>query len=403
MTVTQTGRRVVLVGLVALVAALLPFSATQAQDAGPIYADLDLSDTSTTSESVQTSILYSQLTFPDSVTDTVDDVILATDRDGADALSSGVIADNSPLLYINPLIGPEPAHVVEIQRLSPSRIIIIGGEDAISTTIEGNLAGSLGVDVVRLGGDTRIETANAVADFLYCRADSSSSTADYCDDTNNDTNDTPNDSAIHLSRAFGTDGIGGNSSLAFADAAGLGAWAAQSGVATVLTATDSVTDSTAAFYLDTTNDSVTRSVTIGGPAAVSDAVLATLATTYGQDVDTRVSMPDMDNRAGTAIAVNNARGLDTASDSLLGVVFVEGYTGDFYIDAYALAGLAGNNDHAVVLVNDGVLPPESLAYVAELDFEELNIFASPNVSDAGITAIEAATSQDLEPTPYEDL
>ena len=399
MTVTQTGRRVVLVGLLALVAALLPFSATQAQDAGPIYADLDLSDTSTTSESVQTSILYSQLAF-----DTSNDVILATDADGADALASGSIADNAPLLYVDPDLGPEAAHVAEITRLGATRVIIIGETDAIDTATETTLTG-LGLATLRLGGDTRIETANEVADFLYCRNDSSSSSEGNCEDTRTDSGvlesgDTANDTAIHLSRAFGTPT---DPSAAFADAAGLGAWAAQSGVATVLTDTDVVLPSTAAFYLDTTNDTVTRSVTIGGPAAVNEAVLATLASQYDQDVDTRVSMPDMDNRAGTAIAVNNARGLDTASDSLLGVVFVEGYTGDFYIDAYALASLAGNNDHAVVLVNDGELPPESLSYLADLDFTELNIFASPNVSDAGVDAIEAATSTTLTPVPYAGL
>ncbi|MEE8602928.1 cell wall-binding repeat-containing protein [Euzebya tangerina] len=413
MTVTHIGRRLVLVGLLALVASLLPFSASQAQDDSDdsgdtenVYLDLDLSDTSTTSESVQTSILFSQLQFPDTDTpgDTLaDDVILATDADGADALAAGSIQDNAPLLYFNPDTGVETAHIQEITRLGASRVIIVGESDAIDTATETAING-LGLLTVRLGGDTRIETANEVADFLYCRNDSSSSTEGNCEDSRTDTgfvesDDTANDTAIHLSRAFGT---ATDPSAAFADAAGLGAWAAQSGVATVLTDTAQVLPSTAAFYMDTTNDSVTRSVTIGGPAAVSDAVLDTLEEEYDQDVDTRVSMPDMDNRAGTAIAVNGARGLDTGSDSLLGVVFVEGYTGDFFIDAYALAGLAGVNDHAVVLVNDGMLPPESLAYVEALDFTGLNIFATPNVSEDGIAAIEAATGQTLDTLTYSD-
>lgn len=123
----------------------------------------------------------------------------------------------------------------------------------------------------------------------------------------------------------------------FADASGFGAWTAQSGVQTVLTQTDALPSATQDFYH--ANEGVTLSVAIGGTSAVSKDVLSTLESDFGQDTR-RVNDLQADNRAGTAVAINDARDLDPAD--LDGIVFVDGYADWFFIDAYSLAGPGRN-------------------------------------------------------------
>lgn len=356
-------------GAVAIALALVPLaSPAGAQPGPPTQLDLEINEGLDISDALQTSILFSQLQFSDGG---VDDVVLTTSETGADALSSGVLAEDTPILYFDPTEGVNDAHVDEIERLGASNVIIVGGVDRIPADVEDALE-DLGLTTERLDGVTRIETAHAVAAYHFA-------------------NDTGADTAsVHVSRAFGTET---NDDTAFADAAGLGAWAAQSDVATVLTQVEELSQSNREFY--TAFDNIDTSVAVGGTEAVSDNVLQTLEEEFDQTTD-RVNSPDNDNRAGTAVAVNEARGLDPAT--VEGIIFLDGYADDFFIDAYVLAGLAANNNHAVLLTNGDDLPPETQAYVDAITATQaLDLIATPNVTDVAVDAIEDATGATLEP------
>jgi putative cell wall-binding protein len=56
-----------------------------------------------------------------------------------------------------------------IRRIDPDEIIIVGGSDAVSTTIETQAVRLIGgdrKDITRLAGQTRYDTARAIADAL---------------------------------------------------------------------------------------------------------------------------------------------------------------------------------------------------------------------------------------------
>ncbi|WP_370324294.1 cell wall-binding repeat-containing protein [Euzebya sp.] len=251
----EGARRHVIATLLALIAGVLAAVPSAAQDEGATLVDFDIVE-GDVSVGVQTSIMASRAAF-----DAADTVLLATSADGADALASGVLQDESPLLYVDPAEGVTADHTAELERLGAETVVIIGGEAAVSADVEAAISDA-GYTVERLAGPARIETANAVAAY---------------EDT------LEADTAVHVSRAFGTED---NPDTAFADAAGLGAWAADSGVVTVLTQTDAVPAATGDVY--EANPQVTTSVAIGGEAAVSDDVLSTLSEEYGQDTATRV-------------------------------------------------------------------------------------------------------------------
>ncbi len=102
----------------------------------------------------ETSALISARNFP-----TADTVIIATGEKFADALSSSGLAGctEGPVLLTRR--AGLPATVSnEIRRLGASTAIIVGGVDAVSPTVAGQLY-ALGLSVQRIGGATRYETA----------------------------------------------------------------------------------------------------------------------------------------------------------------------------------------------------------------------------------------------------
>lgn len=376
MTVTDTARRFALVAMVAMIAALLPLSAASAQDetpddGGADYIDLVINDEFDASDALQTSILTSQLTFEDGGADTV---LLTTSEDGADALSAGVLADEASLLFYNDADGVEQAHVDEITRLGADTVVIIGGEARIPESVVDELE-ELDLTVIRLSGVDRISTGNEVLE--------------YAQETRPDHF---NDEAVHFSRAFGTET---NQQTAFADAIGLGAWDAQGGAGTLLAPMDPellVPEYPTVEYVTEVNPQNEIIVPIGGEAAVPQAVIDVMVNEYDQEARDRVFLESNNNRAGTAVAINNARGLD--ADNLAGVVLVDGFADDFFIDAYALSGLAANNDYAVLLTNGDELSPETESYLTGMDFAQsepgtVDVICMPNVNSAAcISGVE---------------
>lgn len=382
MTITKTGRRVAFLGLLALVVAILPLTAASAQDEeAAAYIDFDINEEVEASDALQTSILASQQAFPDGT----DTVLLTTSEDGADALVSGVLANDAALLYYNSDEGVVDAHVEEITRLGATEVIIIGGEERIDGDVETALT-DMGLNVTRLAGDERISTANEVLA--------------YAEDNRDDFNET----ASHLSRAFGTDD---NSQTAFADAVGLGAWDAQGGAGTVLAPSDADVLSedypTTQYFTDVNPENETI-VPIGGEAAVPAGVVDYLTGEPAeQTAGDRVENEDANNRAGTAVAINEARGLDAGD--LAGVVVVDAFADNFFIDAYATSALAGNNDYAVVVSNGDELSPETAEWLGSPAFAQndgtTDVICMPKTS--GEACAEAVTATGGDPEDIETV
>ncbi len=110
-----------------------------------------------------TSIAISRSSFPTrSAT-----VVLATGVNFPDALGGGFLAGayEAPILLVPGKNASLPASLtIEIQRLGPSRIVILGGTLAVSAGIESAVRAFPGVNTVkRIGGASRFDTADLVA------------------------------------------------------------------------------------------------------------------------------------------------------------------------------------------------------------------------------------------------
>ena len=110
----------------------------------------------------QTAIVTSQETFRGGA----ETVVIATGENWPDALGGSALAGT---MYGPILLSPKdalPADVLaEIERLNPSSAYVLGGEGALSDDVYDELTGLLGsMNVTRLGGADRYETAEIIAD-----------------------------------------------------------------------------------------------------------------------------------------------------------------------------------------------------------------------------------------------
>ena len=96
--------------------------------------------------------------------DRADTVVIATAATFADALAGAplAVAEGAPLLLTEP-DALSMATQAEIDRLGATDAVLLGGEAALSATVADDLE-ALGLDVERIGGETRYETAGLVAD-----------------------------------------------------------------------------------------------------------------------------------------------------------------------------------------------------------------------------------------------
>ncbi len=98
---------------------------------------------------------------------TTDTVFLATGLNYPDALGGGPVAalNNSPILLTQKNAVPG-ATSAALHRLSPSRVVLLGGTAVISTTVENDLR-SRYPEVIRLAGSDRYATAAAVSKWHF--------------------------------------------------------------------------------------------------------------------------------------------------------------------------------------------------------------------------------------------
>lgn len=284
---------------------------------------------------VDVTVELSRATFPDEGADVV---LIGRSDVFADSLASGVLQDEGPLLLV-PTEGPVPAAVMaEIERLGAGQAVVLGGEAAVSTAVADELT-SAGLEVDRVSGPSRIETAVAVAG----RAAGATT-------------------AI-LARAGGVEG---NPTSGFADTLAAGGWAAATGWPVLLTQSDVLTTSTREYLA---SSAITTVNIVGGTAAVGEAV-ATALRDMGMTVN-RVAGPD---RAATAVAIADARGSASAAD-VSRVVVVDGFSDDAWAAGFGSAAMSaggavdpdtGAREDApapVVLGNTDSLPPATSDYL----------------------------------------
>ncbi len=136
-------------------AAVGPLQTGVAQEAGADAAEVvRVGGTSR----VDTAVAASRAYF-----DMADEIILATARNYPDALAAGPLArvQRGPILLTEPGALPDSV-AAEIRRLGATRVTIVGLEGAVPSNVESDVR-ALGVEVRRLGGVDRYETARLIA------------------------------------------------------------------------------------------------------------------------------------------------------------------------------------------------------------------------------------------------
>ncbi|NYF09532.1 putative cell wall-binding protein [Leifsonia sp. AK011] len=111
----------------------------------------------------ETAVKISQQSYPD----TAPVVYVANGRDYPDALSAGPAAafQGGPLLLVTPGGIPETV-AAEIARLSPAKIVVVGGEPSVSASVYTQLT-AMTDSITRLGGADRYETSRMLAEYAF--------------------------------------------------------------------------------------------------------------------------------------------------------------------------------------------------------------------------------------------
>lgn len=300
-------RRMALLVVAALCAAMLPMGA------GPALAAAGDRWTLAASDAVTAAIAVSRHAFPSGAPS----ALLARADTFPDSLASGVLQREGPLLLTDSTeLSDETA--TELARLGTRRITILGGTNAVSSTVA-NALNELGISVTRIAGSTRVDTAVAIASTR------------------------PVTPTVLLARAFG----GSDPTQGFADALAAGAWSARAGMPILLSETEQLSASTKAYLASRLPVTV---VMIGGTAALSSTVEKDLLA-LGAGVR-RVAGTE---RAATATAIAAAQGFANSND-VSRVVLVDGRGDSAWAAGFASAALAAQQSTAVLLAETDALP-----------------------------------------------
>ncbi|WP_246569777.1 cell wall-binding repeat-containing protein [Lentibacillus saliphilus] len=248
-----------------------------------------------------------------------DTVILARGNDYADALSGVPLAyqyDAPILLTSSAQLNPRVLD--EITRLNAQHIIILGGTQAVSEDIEQTLEDE-GLTVDRLSGQSRYETASAIAEHIA-----------------------PNG----VEKAVVVNGMN------FPDALSVASYAAQDQMPILLTRTDTLPEATTSII---SSLGIEETIIVGGTVAVSNEVAEVLP--HAQRIEGH-------NRYATNIALANHFEVSNPHMYIA--------TGRDYADALSGAVLAAKEDSAILLTGSNV-PDELSAYLVEQDVHRVSV------------------------------
>jgi len=251
-------------------------------------------------DAVGTSLQISRRAFPTGA----DTVIIATNANFPDALAGAPLAYKyqAPIL-LSPSSGLTDEVRVEIKRLKPRIIYLLGGTAVLNPGIENELSALY--EVKRLAGVTAYGTAEAIAEELGTRG-----------------------------KAVLTSGQN------YPDALSIAPWAAQQGIPILLTRATSLPSETEKALEQL---SVVETEVIGGEAVVSQAVMN--------------QIPDPTRLSGWTQYDTSAKVL-TTHPPLGGTVYLA--TGENYPDALTGAVLAAQGNSVLVTVPTSTPIPESL-------------------------------------------
>ncbi|MCS5716173.1 cell wall-binding repeat-containing protein [Herbiconiux sp. CPCC 205716] len=260
----------------------------------------------------------------------------------ADALSAGPAAakDGGPLLltHRDELTADTAA---ELQRLSPGRIVVVGGEKAVSDGVLDTLAGI--APVQRFAGADRFAVSRAVLDTVFG----------------------PETSGLYLATG-----------AAFPDAlaAGAAAGAAREPVLVVDGRASALDDATGAALSALPLD---RVAIVGGPAAVSEGL--------ADDVAAIAPV----QRYGGADRFEVAAALNAAVFDFAPEAFVA--TGADFPDALAGSAWAGRTRAPLYVTRPGCLPAEALAAMRGQDVSSITVLGGPLAVADPVLALETCT------------
>ena len=257
-------------------------------------------------------------------------VYLATAYNFPDALAGGTGAarTNGPIL-LSEVDSVPAATVDEIRRLNPSRVVILGGEAALAPTVEQDLS-EFGVDVVRLAGRDRYDTAAQISRMHF---------------------------EPGVRYAFVTGGLDFTAAIAGAPAA------AQAESPMVLTRPDSLPAYTRDELVRLRPDVI---IVLGGTGVVGASVEQELAAYAASG---RVERLAGDDAYGTAVAISAWAQQDGSATAYLA-------TSGTYVDALAGIAVAARDGAPILLVGDD-LDPVVEAELERLGAEEVVALGGP--------------------------
>jgi subtilisin family serine protease len=267
-------------------------------------------------------------------------VYVASGEAFPDALAGAALAasQGAPVLLTAARSLP-PATAGALERLQPERIVVLGGEGAVTPDVVSRL--ETYAAVTRLKGDDRYGTASAIAQKMM--------------------------------EGVSTDTVYVASGAAFPDALAGAALAGSTGQPVLLTARDTLPTATAA-RLSTLRPA--RIVVLGGTGAVSNAVRDRLAD-YTSGAVTRIFGVD---RYATAAAVAGTFGTGVPA------AYVANGTG--FADALAGAALAGSQGSPVLLTKPTSVPTATAGRLRQLQTDAVIVLG-------GTGAVSTATARAL--------
>nr|WP_039813873.1 cell wall-binding repeat-containing protein [Jeotgalibacillus malaysiensis] len=228
-----------------------------------------------------------------------DAVVIAVGTNFPDALAGTPLAHklNAPIILSTP-DRLSPSAYYEIKRLNPSKAIVLGGHPVINSFVDRQLGG-LGIEVERISGNNRYETAANIAD------------------------------RIGGSKAVVASGA------SFADSLAIASYAAEQQIPILLTPPDELHPSVKAALQGKSSTYV-----VGGTAAVSDTVVNQLPAPQ------RIAGKDRYETATKVIETFYPSSLETATVA----------TGQAFADALTGSTYAANKSQPVVLTRQNSMP-----------------------------------------------
>ncbi|MEW5991008.1 MAG: cell wall-binding repeat-containing protein [Chloroflexota bacterium] len=278
----------------------------------------------------------------------IDVAYVATGADFPDALAAAAVAGaaRAPVLLVSRSAIPA-ATAAELQRLNPTRIVVVGGPAAVSDPVLAALQALATGGAARIAGPDRFATAAAISAATY-----------------------PTGAPI----AYVVSGLG------FADAVSAAPAAARDG-GPILLVRDAVVP--AVTLAELVRLAPQRVVIVGGPSVVGDAVVASITAALPTATINRIAGPD---RYVTSAAV--------AATFAPGVPVVYVTTGRNFPDALASAAAAGAQGAPILLTRPTDLPQDVDWHIGRIEpWRAVVAGSSAVVSDAVLVAVRNAVAR----------